>query len=52
MGRRSPLCLVLKYRVKAAYNVFNKISFPVSGLFEGQLSGLGEFLMGFAKNHF
>ena len=41
-----------KFRGKVAYGVFNKICLPVAGLFGGKLSGLGEFLMGFAKIYF
>ena len=43
------ILLVLKFWGKVAYDLFNKIFLPVAILFEGQLSGISEFLMGFVK---
>ena len=44
--------MVLKFHRKAVYDVFNKACLYVAILFEGQFSGLGEFLIGFAKMRF
>ena len=43
------ICLVLKFRKKAAYDISNNIYFPIFGLIRGQLFGLAEFLMGFTR---
>ena len=39
----------VEIRVKVYYNFFNVICLPVAVFFEVRLSGLCEFLMGFAK---
>ena len=41
--------LVLKIRGKEVYSVFNKVFLYVDIFFNGQLSSLGEFLMGFGE---
>ena len=41
--------LMLKFRDKEVYNIFNNFGLLVAILLEIQLSGLGKFLMGFAK---
>ena len=43
---------MLEFRGKAACDIFDKIRLTSSSFFEGQLSSLGEFLIGFTKNCF
>ena len=40
---------MLKFCRKAVYDVFKNVLLSVASLFEGQLSGIGKFLMVFAK---